>query len=111
MKTTGAIIVASVFLMGLVEPVSAQIAPPPVEQIQLDRANPNQDVRANPPANVAVNERQAVALAQQQFEGQILRISLIGQGPTRRYQIRMENEGKVFTVFVHATTGNVTGGN
>ncbi len=111
MKITGAIVVASVLLVGLVEPVSAQIAPPPVEQIQLDRANPNQDVRSNPPANVRINERQAVALAQQQFQGTILRINLIGEGQNRRYQIRMENEGKVFTVFVHATTGNVTGGN
>jgi len=35
----------------------------------------------------------------------------VGEGNNRRYQIRMENQGKVFTVFVHATTGRVTGGN
>jgi uncharacterized membrane protein YkoI len=51
-----------------------------------------------------------VNLARQQFAGNILRITLIGEGARQRYQIRMENAGKVFTVFVHAKTGEVTGG-
>lgn len=110
MKTNGALLLASL-LAGLSGSVSGQLAPQ-VDQNQLDRANPAQEIRQNPQqANVRVNERQAVALARQQFEGNVLRISLTGERPNRRYQIRMENEGKVFTVFVHATTGQVTGGN
>jgi len=34
----------------------------------------------------------------------------VGEGSNQRYQIRMENEGKVFTVFVNAITGRISGG-
>lgn len=83
--------------------------------IQLDQnaVNPNagrRDMRQAPQVNARVTERQAVALARERFAGTILRISLIGEGNNQRYQIRMENEGKVFTVFVHVATGRVTGG-
>ena len=64
----------------------------------------------NPQVNGLISERQAVNLARQRFAGNILRISLVGEAPDQRYQIRMENEGKVFTVFVHATTGRISGG-
>ena len=87
-----------------------QILPFQVEQNQLDRSNPLRDLRVNPQVNGIVTERQAVNLARQQFAGNILRITLIGEGVEQRYQIRMENAGKVFTVFVHARTGEVTGG-
>jgi len=87
-----------------------QILPFQVEQNQLDRSNPLRDLRVNPQVNGIVTERQAVNLARQQFAGNILRITLIGEGAEQRYQIRMENAGKVFTVFVHARTGEVTGG-
>lgn len=89
----------------------AQASLAQVDQNQLDRANPIRDIRNNPQANNRINERQAVNLARQRFAGNILRISLVGEGPNQRYQIRMENQGKVFTVFVHAITGEVTGGN
>ena len=85
----------------------AQVQP----QNQLDRAVPAREIRTNPQQpNGLITERQAVNLARQRFPGNVLRISLIGEGQNQRYQIRMENEGKVFTVFVHATTGRVTGG-
>jgi hypothetical protein len=42
--------------------------------------------------------------------GNILRISLIGEGANQLYQIRMENEGKVSTVFVNVITGRISGG-
>ena len=87
-----------------------QILPFQVELDQLDRSNPLRDLRVNPQANGIITERQAVNLARQQFAGNILRITLIGEGARQRYQIRMENAGKVFTVFVHAKTGEVTGG-
>jgi uncharacterized membrane protein YkoI len=87
-----------------------QILPFQVELNQLDRSNPLRDLRVNPQANGIITERQAVNLARQQFAGNILRITLIGEGAGQRYQIRMENAGKVFTVFVHAKTGEVTGG-
>lgn len=87
-----------------------QVLPFQVEQNQLDRSNPLRDLRVNPQDNGVITERQAVNLARQQFAGNILRITLIGEGAEQRYQIRMENAGKVFTVFVHARTGEVTGG-
>jgi|TARA_B100000315_G_scaffold226950_1_gene234310 uncharacterized membrane protein YkoI len=87
-----------------------QIMPFQQDPNELNRANSAQQIRPNPQANAMISERQAVNLARQRFTGNILRISLIGEGDNRRYQIRMENEGKVFTVFVHAFTGRVTGG-
>ena len=88
----------------------AQVLPFQVEQNQLDQSNPLRDLRNNPQANGMISERQAVNLARQRFAGNILRITLIGEGANQRYQLRMENAGKVFTVFVHARTGEVTGG-
>ena len=95
--------------LSLAAPAWAQALPFQVEQNQLDRTNPLRDLRSSQ-ANTRINQQQAVNLARQRFAGNILRISLVGEGPNQRYQIRMENEGKVFTVFVHATTGEVTGG-
>jgi len=57
-----------------------------------------------------VTKRQAAEIAKQRFAGSILRISLVGEGRNQRYQFRMENEGKVFTVFVNAITGRISGG-
>ncbi len=109
MKRVGSVVLLGWLAVSLAAPVSAQVLPYQVEQNQLDRANPLRDLR-NPQANTRINERQAVNLARQRFAGNILRISLVGEGPNQRYQIRMENEGKVFTVFVHAITGEVSGG-
>lgn len=83
--------------------------------IQLDQgtASPISELRQTrqvPQAGGRVTEGQAVQLARERFAGTILRISLVGEGANQRYQIRMENEGKVFTVFVHVATGRVTGG-
>lgn len=104
-------ITTALVCLSLASTAWAQVLPAQVDQNQLDRANPIRDIRSNPQANPRINERQAVSLARQRFAGNILRISLIGEGPNQRYQIRMENRGKVFTVFVHATTGEVSGGN
>jgi uncharacterized membrane protein YkoI len=101
--------VAAIVLASLVAPAYGQLTPQ-VEQNQLDRANQSQRVQPNT-RGLRISERQAVNLARERFQGQILRISLVGEGANRRYQIRMENEGKVFTVYVHATSGRVTGGN
>ncbi len=89
--------------------VGAQVTPIPLDQANPDR-NSVRDLRNNPQVNGRITERQAVNLARQRSAGNILRISLIGEGENQRYQIRMENEGKVFTVFVHAVTGRITGG-
>ncbi|MCG8414296.1 MAG: PepSY domain-containing protein [Pseudomonadales bacterium] len=100
---TGLLVLSPVY------PAWSQDIPNQVEQNQLDRANPLRDLRG-PQANTRINRQQAVNLARQRFAGNILRISVVGEGPNQRYQIRMENEGKVFTVFVHAITGEVSGG-
>ncbi len=97
-------------MMGLAMQSQAQLLPYQVEQNQLDRNNPLREIRNNPQANGRITDRQAVNLARQRFAGNILRISLIGEPPNQRYQIRMEDAGKVFTVYVNAVTGEVTGG-
>jgi len=81
----------------------------PIPPIQID-INRNDSGRNNTQANPRVTERQAVEIAKQRFAGNILRISLVGEGNNQRYQIRMENEGKVFTVFVNVITGRISGG-
>lgn len=87
----------------------AQLPAPP--ELNFNANAGARDLRANAPDTSKVSKRQALILARQQYAGTILRISLIGEGENQRYQIRMENEGKVFTVFVHATTGKISGGN
>ncbi len=111
LKKLGLIISAALFLFSMSVYSYAQLVPVQVEQNQLDRVAPTRDLQNNPQANGIISERQAVNFARQRFAGNILRISLVGEGNNRRYQIRMENQGKVFTVFVHSTTGEVTGGN
>lgn len=80
---------------------------------------PGQQGQADPAASApgtpqtqttGVSQRQAIGLAKQRFPGNVLRITLVGEGEGRRYQIRMENEGRVFTVYVHAVSGVVSGG-
>jgi uncharacterized membrane protein YkoI len=88
----------------------AQGLPLQVEQNQLDRVGGARPNRVDPQANLRISERQAVGLARDRFAGNVLRIGLVGEGSSQRYQIRMENEGKVFTVFVNATSGRVTRG-
>ncbi len=110
MKLAGVTIVAALLLATLFAPAYGQVAPQ-VEQNQLDQANQQQRVQPPSPTGLRINDQQAVSLARERFQGNILRISLVGEGANRRYQIRMENEGKVFTVFVHATSGRVSGGN
>ncbi len=103
-------VIIAAFLLIVVEAVSAQSLLVQQDQIGLNPNAVQQDVRRTPQANAGITERQAVNLARQRFPGNILRITLVGEGANRRYQIRMENEGKVFTVFVHVATGRVTGG-
>ena len=105
-----ALVITSLLMMGVAVAGNAQIVPAQVEQNQLDRRGSAGDIRNNPQAEGRISQLQAVNLARQAFPGNILRISLIGEGENQRYQIRMENEGRVFTVFVHAITGRVTGG-
>ncbi|HAT28779.1 MAG TPA: hypothetical protein DCS89_17320 [Gammaproteobacteria bacterium] len=100
----------TILLPGLAGLGHAQVLPAPQNELNFNANAGARDLRSNPPDTSKVTERQAVILARQQFTGNILRISLIGEGENQRYQIRMENEGKVFTVFVHATTGRITGG-
>jgi len=57
-----------------------------------------------------LSERQAVAQARAKASGNVLRINLVGEGAKQRYQIRMEHDGNVFTLYVHARTGEVTQG-
>ena len=81
----------------------------PVQPIQID-LNRNDAASPATQTNQRVTQRQAVDIAKQRFAGTVLRISLVGEGANQRYQIRMEDEGKVFTVFVNATTGRISGG-
>jgi len=98
-------------LLAVMQPGLAQVSPS-IQPGQLD-INSNtspRDVRQAQTPAPRISQRQAIGLAREQFAGNVLRISLIGQGNNLRYQIRMENEGKIFTVFVNANTGAVSGG-
>lgn len=97
------------WLQLLASGAAAQVAPE-VQPGQLDNGIRAQDVRQAETPAPPVSERQAVELARQQYPGNLLRISLVGQGTNLRYQIRMENAGKVFTLFVDANTGAVVEG-
>ena len=80
-------------------------------QTQLEPLRRGASVPPAPNASkLELTERQAVARARSEYSGNVLRISLVGNGASRRYQIRMEKEGKVFTLFVHARTGKITRG-
>jgi uncharacterized membrane protein YkoI len=83
---------------------------PAIQPPQLDNAANPRDLRQTQTPAPRITQRQALELAGQQITGNVLRISLVGQGNALRYQIRMENEGKIFTVFVDANTGAVSGG-
>ena len=96
-----------ILLLGTGEVAYGQNVPIPPPQIDINR---NDSGRNNAQANPRVTQQQAVAIAKQRFAGNILRISLVGEGNNQRYQIRMENEGKVFTVFVNVATGRISGG-
>lgn len=100
----------AILFLGIIELSYARNISIQPAQIDLNQNSGSREIRNSPQANARVTERQAVALARQRFSGNILRISLVGEGNTQRYQIRMENEGKVFTVFVDVATGRVSGG-
>lgn len=110
MKRILAPVVVTILLGMTAVPGIAQVVPIPLDQNAISPNSDLREIRQIPQANGRITERQAVELARARFEGNILRISLIGEGNNQRYQIRMENEGKVFTVFVHVATGRVTGG-
>ncbi len=104
------------FLLGLILSMLAppSLAQPPSQQIQNESNRNSLSPRIRNgvvPAPLLINELQAVNLVRQRFEGNVLRINLVGEAANRRYQIRMENEGKIFTVFVNANTGAVSSGN
>jgi uncharacterized membrane protein YkoI len=101
---------AAIFIVGASMSAAQNLPSPQLEPNQLDRVQPASPSRNAQLANPKVSERQAVGLAREQFAGNVLRISLVGQGSGLRYQIRMENEGKVFTVFVNANNGRVSRG-
>ncbi|MEX0962618.1 MAG: PepSY domain-containing protein [Pseudohongiellaceae bacterium] len=94
-------------LLAVVQLAHAQNIPVQPAQIDINRSD---NTRPNAQAAPRVTQRQAVEIARQRFEGNILRISLVGEGAAQRYQIRMEDEGKVFTVFVNVNTGRISGG-
>lgn len=96
-----------VLLLSTGEFAHAQNVPVLPAQIDINR---NDNSRNNTQANPRVTERQAAEIAKQRFAGSILRIGIVGEGNNQRYQFRMENEGKVFTVFVNAITGRISGG-
>lgn len=106
----GALVTAAIFFIGASVSAAKNLPSPQVEPNQLDQVQPASPNRNAQLANPRVSERQAVGLAREEFAGNVLRISLIGQGNSLRYQIRMENEGKVFTVFVNANNGRVSRG-
>ena len=87
----------------------AQQLPIQQQQSDLNRNAGNREIRNPPTTNGRISQRQALSLARARFAGNILRSVLVGDGDNQRWQIRMENEGKVFTVFVHVITGRVSG--
>ena len=98
-------------LLPLLAPLSRAQPPSLQEQVESNRNNLAPRIRNGViPAPLLINELQAVNLVRQRFDGTVLRITLVGETTERRYQIRMENEGKVFTVFVNANTGAVSSG-
>jgi uncharacterized membrane protein YkoI len=99
--------VLALLLFAAVMPLHAQNIPLQPSQIDINRSNSGANATQ---ASPRVTERQAVEIAKARFVGTILRISLVGEGAAQRYQIRMENEGKVFTVFVNVATGRISGG-
>lgn len=109
MKSTITRFLTALLLITLAGLGHAQQLPLQQEQSDLNRNAEDPSIRNAPTNNGRITRQQAVNLAKQRFAGNILRISPIGEGENQRYQIRMENEGKVFTVFVHATTGKVSG--
>lgn len=111
LKTMLMSLLLTIALSGMAGLGYAQLPAPPQPELNFNANAGARDLRSNAPDTSKVSERQALILARQQYAGNILRISLIGDGENQRYQIRMENEGKVFTVFVHATTGKISGGN
>lgn len=96
-----------ILLLGTGEFAHAQNVAIPVPQIDINKNDGDRDTTQ---ANPRVTRQQAAEIAKQRFAGSILRISLVGEGSNQRHQIRMENEGKVFTVFVNAITGRISGG-
>lgn len=84
--------------------------PPVIQPPNLDRATNPRDLRQAETPAPRITQRQALEIARERFEGNVLRISLVVQNNVLSYQIRMENEGKIFTVFVNANTGAVSGG-
>ena len=105
-KTSILSLLVALFL-GLVKAAHAQNIPVQPAQIDINRSDNTGNATQ---ASQRVTERQAVEIARQRFAGNVLRISLIGEGGNQRYQIRMENEGKVFPVFVNVITGRISGG-
>jgi uncharacterized iron-regulated membrane protein len=103
------ILIFITLLMSLAEAGYGQRVPT-IQPPQLDRATNPRDLRQTQTPTPRITQQQALEIAGQQFAGNVLRISLVMQGNTLRYQIRMENEGKIFTVFVDANTGAVSGG-
>lgn len=101
------VILLAVLLVPVVEFANAQDIDVPAIPIDINNSDA---ARPATQTTQRVTQQQAVAIAKQRFAGNVLRISLVGEGANQRYQIRMENEGKVFTVFVNATTGRISGG-
>lgn len=107
MRKTSIFCYLVILLLGAGELAHAQNIPIPPAQIDINR---NSGDRNNTQVNPRISRQQAAEIAKQRFVGSILRINLVGEGDNQRYQFRMENEGKVFTVFVNAITGRISGG-
>ena len=107
MRKTSIFCYLVILLLGAGELAHAQNIPIPPAQIDINR---NSGDRNNTQVNPRISRQQAAEIAKQRFMGSILRINLVGEGDNQRYQFRMENEGKVFTVFVNAITGRISGG-
>ena len=65
---------------------------------QRDRDDPREQ------AEPRVSRREASEIAQQSFPGKVVSIQLVSQ----RWRVRVDQDGRVFDVFVDAETGQVT---
>ena len=64
----------------------------------------DQNTEQEEETGTAIDRRRASELARASFEGRVLNVRLV-EGVWR---VRMDNEGTVFDVSVHATTGKVS---
>ena len=55
-----------------------------------------------------ISQRRALELVRERFPGNVVSINQVQQGGVLQYRVRMDNEGNIYTVYVHASSGAIT---